>query len=144
MMVMHQRPRLSTGFILGLAAGVLILAMAVFLTSPALAVPTITWTPAAVTEMISAGESKTVPVSFTTSETVRDVVVQVVPELQPFVQVDGSMTRKYGGTGLGLSISRRLTELMGGTLTLFSAGEGQGATFILTLPVLSQAELEMR
>jgi GAF domain-containing protein len=63
---------------------------------------------------------------------------------QPFVQVDGSMTRKYGGTGLGLSISRRLAELMGGALTLFSAGEGQGATFTVTLPVLSQAELEMR
>ena len=63
---------------------------------------------------------------------------------QPFVQADGSMTRKYGGTGLGLSISRRLIELMNGALTLFSAGEGQGTTFILTLPVLSQAELEMR
>ncbi|MEK7326533.1 MAG: ATP-binding protein, partial [Chloroflexota bacterium] len=80
---------------------------------------------------------------------VRDTGIGIALEkqnmlFQPFVQVDGSMTRKYGGTGLGLSISRRLAELMGGTLTLSSAGEGQGATFIVTLPVLSQAELEMR
>src|SRR5262249_61836365 len=34
----------------------------------------------------------------------------------PFVQVDGSLTRRRGGTGLGLAISRRLVEIMGGQL----------------------------
>jgi PAS domain S-box-containing protein len=54
---------------------------------------------------------------------------------QPFVQVDGSSTRRYGGTGLGLSLSRRLAELMGGALHFYSAGAGQGSRFTLRLPL---------
>jgi two-component system sensor histidine kinase BarA len=54
---------------------------------------------------------------------------------EPFVQADGSTTRRFGGSGLGLSISRRLAEMMGGTLTLYSAGTGQGTTLTLQLPL---------
>lgn len=51
-----------------------------------------------------------------------------------FRQGDSTTTRMVGGLGLGLAIVRHLVELHGGTVTASSPGEGQGATFVVTLP----------
>jgi signal transduction histidine kinase len=40
--------------------------------------------------------------------------------LEPFYQVDGSVTRSHGGVGLGLAFARRVTEAMGGSLSVVS------------------------
>ncbi|AGX87122.1 PAS domain-containing hybrid sensor histidine kinase/response regulator [Candidatus Symbiobacter mobilis] len=64
---------------------------------------------------------------------IRDTGIGISPEDQKsifdsFSQAEGTTTRRYGGTGLGLPISRKLIELMGGELTLYSVPK-QGSTF---------------
>ncbi len=69
---------------------------------------------------------------------VSDTGVGIPPEalermFQPFTQVDGSSTRRYGGLGLGLTLTRSFCHLLGGEIEVESA-VGVGSTFTVTLP----------
>jgi signal transduction histidine kinase len=71
---------------------------------------------------------------------VQDSGIGIAPDFLPYVfdrfsQADGSATRRHGGLGLGMAIVRHLAELHGGTVRADSAGENQGATFTMTLPL---------
>lgn len=69
-----------------------------------------------------------------------DTGMGIRPEFLPHVferfrQADSSTTRRYGGLGLGLAIVKQLAEMHGGAIRAKSPGEGQGATFTVSLPI---------
>jgi signal transduction histidine kinase len=57
---------------------------------------------------------------------------------EPFHQLDGSSTRRYGGTGLGLSLVRQIVEAHGSMIEVQSV-EGRGSTFKFPLLVAMDA-----
>ena len=70
---------------------------------------------------------------------VEDTGKGINPEFLPylftrFMQEDSSAKRVFGGLGLGLSIVKKLVEMHEGTVTAYSAGQGKGAVFTVTLP----------
>jgi signal transduction histidine kinase len=71
---------------------------------------------------------------------VRDSGVGIAAEMREeifemFAQADRSLERSTMGLGVGLSLARRLVELHGGTISVSSAGPGQGAEFVVRIPV---------
>lgn len=73
---------------------------------------------------------------------VMDSGIGISPEHLPhifdrFYRVDKSRSRQAGGgSGIGLTICKHLVEAHGGRIRAESPGEGQGSTFIFTLPIM--------
>jgi PAS domain S-box-containing protein len=55
-----------------------------------------------------------------------------------FVQEPQSLDRSRGGLGLGLALVKRLVELHGGSVSVWSAGPGQGSEFTVRLPAVAE------
>jgi PAS domain S-box-containing protein len=77
--------------------------------------------------------------------TVRDDGIGISPEFLPhvfdrFCQATTGSARTHMGLGLGLTIVRHLVEAHGGTVEVKSAGVGQGATFVVSLPSVEEGQ----
>lgn len=60
----------------------------------------------------------------------------------PFIQSKQQNVRKYGGTGLGLAITRKLTEMLGGLVSLESEF-GRGSKFTFAFPDVEIVECDL-
>jgi PAS domain S-box-containing protein len=94
-----------------------------------------------VSTTVERDDGRTVILAFAVSDTGIGVLPEARQQLfDPFVQGDGSTTRRFGGSGLGLSISRRLVELMNGRIWLENR-QGPGSTFCFTARFERTAEV---
>lgn len=76
---------------------------------------------------------------------VTDTGAGIAPEYLPhiferFRQGDSTTTRGHGGLGLGLSIVRNIVEMHGGSISAESDGKGEGARFLVRLPLTGRGE----
>jgi CheY-like chemotaxis protein len=80
---------------------------------------------------------------------VRDNGPGISPALLPqvfdmFTQADRTLDRAQGGLGIGLTLVKRLVEMHGGSVEARSEGLGQGAEFVVRLPLLAAEEEELQ
>jgi len=82
-------------------------------------------------------------IEITVSDTGQGIKAEFLPHIfERFRQADSTITRSYGGLGLGLAIVRQLVELHGGSVHAQSPGEGKGATFMVSLPLMAILETQ--
>ncbi|SLN50234.1 Sensory/regulatory protein RpfC [Pseudoruegeria aquimaris] len=85
--------------------------------------------------LIKVGERPSGGITFTIEDTGTGIPPDRIDHIfAAFEQADNNATRRFDGTGLGLAITHRLTELMGGTVTVQST-LGVGSVFTLWLPL---------
>ena len=83
-------------------------------------------------------------VEIVVSDTGQGIAAEFMPYVfDRFRQADATSTRRHGGLGLGLAIVRHLVEMHGGSVDASSAGESQGSTFTVKLPLIV-ARVEQR
>ncbi len=86
---------------------------------------------------------------------IHDSGIGIPPEkisslFKPFEQLDSSVSRRFGGTGLGLVITKKLLNLLGGSITVFSPSlmegmpAGKGSTFRISFPYRDVPEQKIR
>lgn len=125
-----------------IGVGLILLAAILLAPSSSLApaTPAAMWTPRSVTRVVGVGETLTVPVSFTASQDLDNVVVRIVPQLRPYVEIDPLMLgdiARGGTTKFNVVISPTASsqpQIVKGTIQLRS-GNVPERTFLATLPV---------
>lgn len=77
-------------------------------------------------------------VAFVVTDTGEGIAAEHLPYLfYRFYRVDTARSRDRGGSGIGLTVTKALVQAHGGHITAESAGPGQGATFTVTLSVVT-------
>jgi PAS domain S-box-containing protein len=72
--------------------------------------------------------------------TIKDTGIGIPPDklssvFEMFSQIDRPLERSRGGLGIGLTLVKRLVEVHGGSVEVFSEGQGRGSEFVVRLPV---------
>ena len=78
------------------------------------------------------------------SVTVKDTGIGIEAGMQSrvfelFTQVNASHNPSAGGLGIGLALAKRITELHGGSIAVFSEGQDRGSEFVVQLPTMNEA-----
>ncbi|HEY9741249.1 MAG TPA: ATP-binding protein [Coleofasciculaceae cyanobacterium] len=83
----------------------------------------------------------------TVTFSVADTGIGIAPQdqeriFEDFIQIESKLQKKVKGTGLGLPLSRKLTELLGGRVWVYSE-LGKGSTFFASIPSVFPGSAEV-
>jgi diguanylate cyclase (GGDEF)-like protein len=82
---------------------------------------------------VAAGDGR---LAVTVTDTGIGIPAATLPRIfDPFVQDSHAVAFSGAGLGIGLTVVRELVEGHGGTVTVHSAGAGQGSQFVVSLPL---------